>query len=105
VFLRHPRERRLLLRHEDFLAEPGRAIRQILDATGSEAPLPDLQALGTGLPFQGNRLVRKDTVALEGARPASASRLLLTSLLQLPWRVILYRLRPAADVSGAQPLR
>src|SRR5258707_9407636 len=29
VFLRHPRERRLLLRHEDFLAEPGRAIRQI----------------------------------------------------------------------------
>jgi len=38
VFLRHPRERRLLLRHEDFLAEPGRAIRQILDATGFRGP-------------------------------------------------------------------
>lgn len=106
VFLRHPRERRLLLRHEDFLAEPARAIRQILDTAGSSAALPDLQALGTGLPFQGNRLVRRETVALDGARPASASasRLLLTSVFQLPWRLILSRLRPAADVSTAKPL-
>jgi hypothetical protein len=104
VFLRHPRERRLVLHHEDFRAEPAQAIRQVLDFAASPAAVPELQALGTGLPFQGNRLVRSDLVALEGGRPNPARRLLLTSLFQFPWRIILAQLRPAADVSAAQPL-
>jgi hypothetical protein len=104
VFLRHPRGRRLVMRHEDFRADPARAIRQVLDVAGSSAPVPDLRALGTGLPFQGNRLVRSDAVALQAGRPDPARRLLLTSVFQFPWRVILGRLRPAVDVSAPEPL-
>lgn len=99
VFRRHPRERRLLVCHEQLLADPPRALRQILDAAGSPAAVPDLRALGTGLPFQGNRLVRQQEVALSPAGPAPARRLLVTRLAQLPWRLLLARARPAVDVS------
>jgi hypothetical protein len=104
VFLRHPRERRLVLRHETFREDPAGAIRQVLDITGSRAALPDMQALGTGRPFQGNRLVRSETVSLQSGRPAPAPRLPLTSVIQLPWRLVFRLLRPAVDVSMSQPL-
>jgi sulfotransferase family protein len=101
VFLRHPRERRLFLRHEDFLADPRAALQAILDAVSSPAPLPDLGALDTGLAFQGNRLVRNDVVALRGAGERRPRALLITSVLQLPLRMMLARMRPVVEISDA----
>ncbi len=45
VFLRQPATRRMLVRHEDLLAEPERVLREILDRVGSTAAPPDLDAL------------------------------------------------------------
>ena len=36
VYLRHPRGRRLFVRHEEFLAEPAAVVQRILLATGSQ---------------------------------------------------------------------
>ncbi len=111
VFLRQPRERRLFVRHEDFIAAPEQAARQILDWVGSSAPLPDFTALGTGSPLQGNRFLRDSgVIALRttAKRPARAS--LMTAIMQLPWAPLLSRLRPAVRphtppprVAGAEP--
>jgi hypothetical protein len=114
VFLRQPRERRLLVRHEDFLADPSGVLAQILagagvgageDAAGgrsvaggegSHSATPDLEHLRTGLAFHGNRLLGVETVALS-SRPAGTSRRsLLTTLLQAPWRAVFARLAPAS---------
>ena len=77
VFLRHPRERRMFVRHEDFLADPEGCCRQILERVGSDAELPDLGALTIGSPLQGNRLIRSEQIALEpaprGRRPGLAA--------------------------------
>jgi hypothetical protein len=96
VFLRQPRDRRLLVRHEDFVADPAGVMREILDFAGSAAPIPDLANLSTGLPFQGNALLRKEAVALKPnpAPPHHESRLI--RLLQRPWALVLSRLGPAA---------
>lgn len=96
VFLRHPRQRRLFISHEDFLADPEGVLGQILQWSGSDAALPDLSALHTGVPLHGNRLVASDVVALKrtSAPPKEISR--MTTLLQLPWAVVHSRLRPAA---------
>ncbi len=98
TFLRHPRDRRLFVRHEEFLADPQAVVAQILERAGCSASTPDLARLSTGLPFQGNRLVRSDVVALEhGARkPQQGS--LVTSLLQFPWRAVLSRMRPTISM-------
>jgi hypothetical protein len=100
VFLRHPRARRLLVRHETFVADPQGTLREILDCIESVAELPDFAELRTGAPFQGNRVARSDVVKLNAStsRPARGSR--VTALLQLPWRVIFSLLRPAAGTSG-----
>lgn len=100
VFLRQPRARRLLLRHEDFLADPEGALRQILDCAGSDAEIPDLAVLKTGFPLFGNRLIKSETVALKrrAKRPRRRSR--LTALLQLPWHAIHSRLGPAPGVGA-----
>jgi hypothetical protein len=94
VFLRHPRERRLLLRYEDFVRSPEAVLRQVLDRAGAMAQLPDLAALDTGLPIHGNRLLRDPTVALERGGSTSARRSRVTGLLQLPWRITLALLAP-----------
>jgi len=96
VFLRHPRERRLLVRHEDFVADPAAVVRDILDCMGSSAPLPDFGELKTGVAFQGNRIARSEVVSLNGsvAPPARVSR--VTSVLQLPWKLVFARLGPVA---------
>jgi len=85
VFLRHPRERRMFLRHEDFLADPERELRRILDLSHSDAAIPDLSELSTGFPIQGNRLIRSDVVALKRRRPSRERTSRLTEVLQLPW--------------------
>jgi hypothetical protein len=97
VFLRHPRQRRLLVRHEEVLAEPERVLRRILDHVGSVAPIPDLTALATGLPIHANRLVGSPTVALERGTEQIATRSWLTKALQLPAEAILSRLDPSTQ--------
>ena len=95
VFLRHPRERRLFVRHEDFVADPRGVLAQILAGAGSSSATPDLHSLRTGVPFHGNRLVHEEVVALNPRPVASSRRSLLTALLQAPWRVVFTALRPA----------
>jgi Sulfotransferase family len=96
VFLRQPRDRRLLVRHEDFVADPAAVMREILDFAGSTAAIPDLANLSTGLPFQGNALLRQEKVALKPnpAPPHQQSRLI--RLLQRPWVLVFSRLEPTA---------
>lgn len=103
VFLRHPPERRLFLRHEDFLANPGGVLRQILDCVGSPAAIPDLTALSTGSPLQGNRFLnRSNVIALKGPKASPVRESLMTTLLQLPLRPVLSRLRPAVTAASAR---
>jgi hypothetical protein len=98
VFLRHPRERRLFVRHEDFRADPAGVLGQILEHVGAPGAIPDLGALRTGLPLHGNRLVGAEVVALEGSEPAPARGSAVTALLQLPWRLVFSLLRPAVRI-------
>jgi hypothetical protein len=104
VFLRHPRERRLLLRYEELLADPPTVLRSILDRAALHAPIPDLASLHTGVPIQGNRLLSARSVTLQAGTPAPARRRLLTSLLQLPWGLLFAGLarRNAHGVEGAE---
>jgi hypothetical protein len=99
VFLRQPGTRRLLLRHEQFIADPAAVLRQVLAQAGSSASTPDLGALRTGLALQGNRLLWSEQVALNSKpiSPARPSR--VTRALQLPWAAVFSRLTPAAAVS------
>jgi hypothetical protein len=96
VFLRHPRDRRLLVRYEAFVADPEGVLGDILDCIDSPAAIPDLDALKTNVGFLGNRVLEADVVALkrEPEKPARTSR--VTAFLQLPWRFAFSRLRPAA---------
>lgn len=96
VFLRQRRDRRLLVRHEDFVADPEGFLREILKFAGSPAQIPDLTSLSTGIPFQGNALIRSDVVALKAkaAPPYRPSRLM--RLIERPWTLVLGRLEPTA---------
>jgi hypothetical protein len=123
VFLRQPRERRLLVRHEDFLADPARVLAQILagagagvdvdtgvgvgsgsrtaGGAGAHTQTPDLEHLRTGLAFHGNRLLGTELVALSSRPATAAHRSLLTALLQSPWRAVFARLAPATQATRA----
>jgi hypothetical protein len=95
AFARQPRERRMFVRHEDFLADPAGVLGEILERTGSSAAIPDLTALRTGSPLQGNRfLKRSEVIALRGPG-APPRRSLLTKAMQYPLALIFSRLRPA----------
>ncbi len=96
VFLRQPRAQRMFLRHEDFVADPAGIVRYILERIGCAADVPDLSALRTGFPLQGNRLIRSDVVALNPRASAPPERSLATTLLQLPWTLVFRALRPRA---------
>ncbi len=102
VFLKHPPSRRIFVRHEDFLADPEGVMRQILDRVGAAVEVPDLSALRIGVPLQGNRLIRSETIAVRRSSAAPVRRTLLTWLVQLPWAPVLRRLRPAATASGGR---
>ncbi len=89
VFLRQPRERRMLVRHEDFVADPRRTIAEILRlAGGVSTRVGDLERLRTGVPFHGNRLVGNEVVSLKAHPETPARRSRVTVLLQLPWRAV-----------------
>jgi hypothetical protein len=105
AFLRQPRERRLFLRHEDFLTSPELVLRQILDWTGSSAALPDLTSLRTGVPLHGNRLIASSVVALKRQNGKPEHRTRTTTLLQLPWAAIHSQLRPAARLGRTRAER
>jgi hypothetical protein len=96
TFLSHPRDRRMFVRHEDFVADPDGVTRQILAMVGSDAELPDLDELAVDAPLQGNQLIRADRVAVRRGRPSPAPRDTFTSVAQAVWRPLLRRLRPAA---------
>jgi hypothetical protein len=101
VFLRQSPDRRMFLRHEDFIADPGGVLRALLDLLGSSAALPDFTTLRTGSPIQGNRLITSDVVTLQSGAASTAGRSRITTLLQLPWAVALSRL-PRASVRPGQ---
>lgn len=96
VFLRQRRDRRLFVRHEAFVQDPEGVLRQILDLVGSQASTPDLQELRIGAPLEGNRLIRTEVISLRRRPEQAAGSSRLTTLLQLPWKPVLDRLRPAA---------
>lgn len=100
VFLRQPADRRLFLRHEDFVADPEGVVRQILDHVGSTAALPDFTSLKTGFPIMGNALLWAEEVSLraKAATPVRGSR--ITTLLQMPWKPVLSRMQPVAASAG-----
>jgi Sulfotransferase family len=102
VFLRHPRDRRLLVRHEDFIANPQGVLRQILDVVGSSAEIPDLTELSTGIPLRGNRLTRSKVVALRAKPAAPERRSRLMRMAEHPWSLILALLHPAATGDGSR---
>jgi hypothetical protein len=99
VFLGHPRTQRLLVRHEHFLANPEHVLSEILRTSGSPASTPDLHALRSGLPFHGNRLIAVEQIPLERPSEAPVRRSLVTSVLQLPWTLVISLLRPATRAS------
>ncbi len=102
VFLRQPRERRLLVRYEGFIADPQSVLGEILERAGSRAGIPDFAALETGVAFYGNSILRSDVVALEKPPPPRRRRgSPATTILQLPWTALLSRLRPAAGLRRA----
>jgi hypothetical protein len=102
VFQGHPRERRLFVRHEDFLAEPAGVLRAILELVGSHADIPDLASLRTGIPLVGNKLIRSEVVAVRPAQSRAPRSSRLTALVQLPWRALLARIGPNAGAAGSR---
>jgi hypothetical protein len=94
VFLRQPPARRLFVSYEDFTDDPAGVVRAILDLAGSDSASPDFDALATGIPFQGNRVMRSDVIALRPPERDSGRADPVTAIAQLPWRVALARLRP-----------
>jgi hypothetical protein len=100
VFLKQPRERRLVVAHEDFLIDPAGVMRSVLDLVDSSAAVPDFDALSTGIPLQGNRLIHKKTISLEGPKTRAHHRSFSGRWFDLPLTVVLSRLRPRA---GADP--
>jgi hypothetical protein len=99
TFASHPVDRRIFVRHEDFLDDPAGVTRQILAMLGSRAPLPDLQALSVGAPLQGNPLIRADTVAVRHAARREPPADPITTVAQSIWRPLLSRLRPVAGAA------
>jgi hypothetical protein len=96
VYLRQPRDRRMLVRHEQFLADPTAVLREILDRIQSDAALPDLSALKTGFPIQGNRLIRSDMVALKSRPVERQTSSRASAVLQWPFEEVFSRLEAAA---------
>lgn len=96
VFVRHPRSRRLLVRYEDFIADPGPVVQKILDGSGAAtAALPDFSRLDVGLPLQGNRVSREDTLSLKRTTDSVPRVSRATRVVQAPLIAILSRLRPS----------
>jgi Sulfotransferase family len=73
VFLRHPRQRRIVLSYEELIEDPAGVLRELLEWIGSSAEPPDFDSLETGVPLHGNRLLDAAVVSLQQRPPAPAS--------------------------------
>jgi hypothetical protein len=93
VFLKQPRDRRFVLFYEDLLEEPEGVLRALLGQIGSDATVPDLTRLTTGIPLHGNRLLDAPFVSLQRPR-APADEGLGGRLFTAPISGVLRRLRP-----------
>ncbi len=109
VFMRQPKRRRMLVRYEDLVAAPEAVLGRVLEQFGTEAGVPDLGALRTGLAIQANRLIESDVVEMQRVPSgASAARRghgadgdsSMTTRLQRPWQAVFERLRPSAGRGG-----
>lgn len=102
VFARQPRERRLFVRYEDFVASPGDVVRRILDLAGlADVGLPDFEALDVGVPLQGNRISRTQSMSLKARPDAARATSRVTALLQSPIVALLALLRPSTAIPVA----
>jgi hypothetical protein len=90
----------MLVRHEDFLADPQGMLQDILRRVGSAARTPDLASLKTGVPLKGNRLIRSEVIAVRRRTPRVQPRSTLTATLQWPWTFLVARLAPVAKASA-----
>jgi hypothetical protein len=99
AFLRHPRERRIFVRHEQFLADPEGVVGRLMGWTGLDVPVPDMDALRTGSPLQGNRFLKRGDVIALRRTPSPVQRSLLTKAMQLPIKAILALMRPKVVTS------
>jgi hypothetical protein len=102
VFLHHRSDRRLFVRYEDFIASPEGVLRDILRRIDAPEAVPDLTALKTGVPFQGNRLLRSEVLSLRNDRESHAKRRRITTFLQAPWVAVHSALHPAATSSPSR---
>jgi hypothetical protein len=98
VFLRQPRERRMFVHHEDFLADPQSVLGEILARWGSGSATPDLGSLQVGVPFHGNRLIKAREVALQPHRDMTTRISWATRAVQWPWAAVFARLRPVVGI-------
>jgi hypothetical protein len=103
AFLRQPRRRRLLVRYEQFMADPEAVLGEILAWSGAPPGAPDMSALRTGFAFQGNNLLRQEVVALERRPEQHVQGSRLTRLVNLPWTLLFSRLGPAATAGRRPP--
>jgi hypothetical protein len=104
VFLRHPPERRIFVRYEDFIAAPESVLRQILEHGDCTAAIPALDSLETGLAIHGNRFLSSEVVALKrDPHPRAPGAKSISDVLQLPLTRALSRLQPAARASASAP--
>lgn len=104
AFGRQPRERRVFLRHEDFVADPDAIVRELMQRIGCAGEVPDTTALQIGMPLMGNRFLKRGprVVAVRRTTAPVPRHSRVTTLLQLPWEPVLARLRPTATgASGA----
>lgn len=100
VFLRQPRERRFVLFYEDLVEDPEGALRALLDRLGSDAAVPDLTRLTTGMALHANRLIDAPVVALDRPPPPADEGLvgrLFTAVLTGALRRLRPRIMPASQ--------
>jgi len=102
VFLRQPPEKRIFVRHEEFIADPESVLREILDGLGISAAVPDLASLQVGVPFQGNRLINSEAIALKRSTRPVVRWSRFTAVLQMCWSPVLARLKPAARAGASR---
>jgi len=103
VFAKQPRERRVVLKHEDFLNDPERVLEQLLSFVGSPAAPPDFSRLDSGYPLQGNKgVIGEQTVMLRRGAPHSPRSSRFTRAVQAPWMAVFARLSPRITIESHQ---
>ena len=103
TFLRHPRDQRLFVRHEEFLADPQAVVGQILERAGAPPAHPTSPGCIPACPSRATASSDRTWWHSEHNEAKAQQASLVTSLLQLPWRAVLSWLRPTTSMPPAQP--